>query len=301
MQNTLAAKQQSSGKGKIDGQTNRNENASLFWFPVYEGLFEHAPTMSDAVWLFMWLIARTTREENGSGNVLGGIPINDGLPAGELGYPLKTIRRWRRMLVKDGYISTVRTPYGFKYKLLKSKKWQKQALRDRPKLPISPERNAQIAHSDLPPRVVGMPNSGTKSSRSGKNKEDNTGDNTGEAEDATAAPTGLHTVKGKTSEICEEAWADIGIEPCGTVRFCETWERIYGDSTESELLSVVMERAIQHCQTNGIRVPPPFYAAKRKAEEKESNAESDDVARVARHVGVDPVRWAHLLNPEAQQ
>jgi hypothetical protein len=164
MQNTLAAKQQSSGKGKIDGQTNRNENASLFWFPVYEGLFEHAPTMSDAVWLFLWLSARTTREENGSGNVLGGIPINDGLPAGELGYPLKTIRRWRRMLVKDGYISTVRTPYGFKYKLLKSKKWQKQALRSPETADLSGKecsnrafrftaagsRNAQFGHKEFP-------------------------------------------------------------------------------------------------------------------------------------------------------
>jgi hypothetical protein len=54
------------------------------------------------------------------------------------------------MLLTGGYIATVRTPDGFKYTLLKSKKWQKQARREFPKLPISSQENAQIGHREVP-------------------------------------------------------------------------------------------------------------------------------------------------------
>jgi len=288
-QNTLALEQQSREKEALNGQSDQVSAPSVFWFPVYEGLFDHAPTMSDAVWFFMWLIARTTREKNGGGSVLGGVPIRDGRPAGELGFPVKTIRRWRRMLVKGAYIAVVRTPYGFKYTLLKSKKWQKEASRDCPKLPISLEESARNRQSDLPLRAVRVPETGTLIRQYRDNTEE-------EAEDAAAAAS--PSLKGKSRKVFKEAWDAIGIEPSGSIRFCEVWEYVYGESTEGEQLTDVMERAIQHCQSNGIRVPPPFFSAKRQIKKQESGGESDEVARMKTLSSADYIKeleWRGLM------
>ena len=142
---------------------------SLYWFPVYEGIFEHAPIMGDAVWLFMWLIARTTKD--GKGKVLGGVPIRDERAARELRHPVKTIRRWRRTLVEGNYVTTVRTPYGFTYAVLKNRRWKNAPARDLPKRPFSQPESAQSGQSDLPLREVRVPVSGSQSARSGKYKE----------------------------------------------------------------------------------------------------------------------------------
>jgi len=142
---------------------------------VYEGLFEHAPTMQDAVWLFMWLIARTTPDRgDGKGRVLGGIPIRDERPAGELGFPVKTVRRWRKMLESSGYVTLVRTPYGFRYTLLKSKKWEKRTSRELLKRAFSGSESAPNGQSELPQRAIRVPDSGSQSARIGKYKEDYT-------------------------------------------------------------------------------------------------------------------------------
>jgi hypothetical protein len=167
-----AAEPQSSEKGKTNGQSRKISEPSVFWFPVYEGIFEHAPILEDAVWLFMWLIARTTRDSDGREKVLGGIPIPDDRPAAELGFPVKTVRRWRHMLQSSGYINLIRTPYGFRYTLLKSKKWQKPTPRELPKQAIS--ESARNRLRDLPLREERVPATGRESARGGKYKEDNT-------------------------------------------------------------------------------------------------------------------------------
>ena len=172
--NKALALQESTEKEHNHGQITQISGPSVFWFPVYEGLFEHAPIIKDAVWLFMWLIARTTDDVDGKGKVLGGIPIHDDRPARELGFTVKTIRRWRRMLIRRDYIETVRTPYGFRYTLLKSKKWQRPQKRDLPKQPISHQESAQIGHRELPLRAQRVPETGRESARSGRFKEDNT-------------------------------------------------------------------------------------------------------------------------------
>lgn len=112
-----------------------------------------------------------------------------------------------------------------------------------------------------------------------------------EAEEAAAAPAGSagSSTNKENRKRSKRAWENICIEPCGSVRFCETWERIYEEASGFEagdLLSVVMERAIQYCQANGIKVPPPFFDAKRLVEDDERNRESDEVARVAGPRGV---------------
>ena len=240
------------------GQNSHISEPSSFWFPVYEGLFEHSPIIRDAVWLFMWLIARTTLEPNGRGKVLGGIPISDERPAGELGFPLKTVRRWRRMLLAGGYIEAVRTPYGFKYTLLRSKKWRGQLKRDFPKLPISTIENGQIGHSDRPNRAQRVPAAATLIKTTQRQYKE-------EAEEATAWLLGR-----KSKEVSKEAWEAVGIELCGVLKFTSAWERIHSEQPEGEQLSGTMERCIQCCQQGRIPVPRPFYEAKRRVEEQEA-------------------------------
>jgi hypothetical protein len=224
----------------------------------------------------MWFLARTTREKNGSGSVLGGVPIHDGRPAGELGFPVKTVRRWRRMLVAGGYINALRTPFGFRYTLLKSKKWQKQVLSECPKLPITPGVNARFGHSDLPLRAHRVPETGiSKKTTQRRHRE--------EVEDAAAAS---HSLEGITqTERYPEAWEDIGIEPCGTLKFVLTWEQTWGDSKEGESRSVVMERCIQKCQSEKIQVPRRFYDRKHLIEDRE---DPEEIRRIATPRGVRP-------------
>lgn len=242
-------------------QNSQVSESSTFWFPIYEGLFEHAPTIRDAVWFFMWLIARTTLEPDGRGKVLGGIPISDERPAGELGFPVKTVRRWRRILLDGGYIEVVRTPYGFKYTLLKSKKWKNLRKRECPKPPISIRENAQTGHSDRPNRAERTPAAGTLiKTTQGQHKE----------EAAAAAASVCSTVKEDKTERFPEAWKALNVKQCGSLKFVLAWEGIYRDHPEGELLSDTMEQAIQCCEEDGIKVPPPFFLAKRRIEEREA-------------------------------
>ncbi len=263
--NTLAAEPLSSKGGKTDGQINQDASPSVFWFPVYEGLFEHAPIIKDAVWFFMWLIARTTREQDGSGSILGGAPIHDGHPAGELGFPIKTVRRWRRMLVSGGYISVIRTPYGFRYTLLKSKKWQRRTVRELPKLPISSSESGQIGQRECPQREERVPETGvSKKTIQGQHRE--------EAEEEAASAASAASPSGETKTKPHPSWKDIGLKPCGTPKFLREWEDVYDTESEDDLVDL-MEIAIQRCQAQGIPVPPPFYQAKRRME---AEAKSDD-------------------------
>ena len=296
MQSTRATVTSSRGKEQIRGQSNRVSEASIFWFPVYEGIFEHAPIMSDAVWFFMWLIARTTREKDGSGSVLGGIPIHDERPARELGFPIKTVRRWRRMLVSGGYISLVRTPYGFRYTLLKSKKWLKETVRELPKLPISTLESSQIGNRECPQRAERVPETGvSKKTIQGQHKE--------EAVEETA--TAASSLKGKNKpKKIHQAWRDLEMEPCGTSRFCGEWEEAWEGGEVGDKMVDLMERAIQSCQAKKIPVPLPFFLAKRRLE---GEAKNDDFPThpVPDRDGPGPPEWdpneyAKQLNEEME-
>ena len=98
---------------------------------------------------------------------------------------------------------------------------------------------------------------------------------------AAAAPS----LEDKGRKVLKKAWDAIGIEPVGSTGFCGVWEFLYADAKDAPL-SVVMERAIQHCQKSSVQVPPPFFVAKHRIEQQESNKETDEVARVGRPTGV---------------
>ncbi len=112
-ESTLAETNQSSEKDRVDEKTYR--------IPISTGIFKHCPDMLDSVWLFLWYIDKTTKETNGEGAVLGGIPVTDSEPTKDLRVSLKIVRKWRLHLASKGYTRTRRTPYGYVVTLLKSR------------------------------------------------------------------------------------------------------------------------------------------------------------------------------------
>jgi DNA-binding MarR family transcriptional regulator len=100
-----------------------------FYFPVYSGLLtaQHRERIGPAIWEFLWLISKVTKEieEEGEtwGIVLGGKPVKLAEIAAELGGSERTVKRNIARLKDEGYIETVRAPYGEIYKVRKSKKF----------------------------------------------------------------------------------------------------------------------------------------------------------------------------------
>jgi DNA-binding MarR family transcriptional regulator len=100
-----------------------------FYFPVYSGLLtaQHRERIGPAIWEFLWLVSKVTKEieEKGEtwGIVLGGKPVKLAEIAAELGESERTAKRNIARLKDEGYIETVRAPYGEIYKVRKSKKF----------------------------------------------------------------------------------------------------------------------------------------------------------------------------------
>ncbi|UYL94147.1 putative transcriptional regulator [Geobacillus phage vB_GthS_PK5.2] len=122
-----------------------------FYFPVYTGLLtpEHRERIGPAIWEFLWLISKVTKEvqEEGEtlGIVLGGRPVKLAEIADDLGSSERSVRRNITRLKEQGYIESVRAPYGEIYRVRKSKKF---AYHNRPaKNGLS--ANERVATSDL--------------------------------------------------------------------------------------------------------------------------------------------------------
>ncbi|WNN77016.1 hypothetical protein RKS58_04030 [Lysinibacillus capsici] len=102
-----------------------------FFFPVFTGLLEpeHVEKIGSALWEFLWLISKVTKEivENDEtiGIVLGGRPVKNLEMSESLGYSLAKVERNISTLKKHGYITTKRTPYGNIFKVKNSKKFYK--------------------------------------------------------------------------------------------------------------------------------------------------------------------------------
>jgi hypothetical protein len=262
-------------------------NEKTYRIPISTGLLEHCPKMLDSVWLYMWYIDRTTEERDGEGYILGGIPIVDAKPASALRVPVKTIRRWRLKLVREGYVRALRTPYGFVITLLKSKKrnWKPTLVapletdssgrRDLPNGEITRKESSRSGHRDLPNGEERFTVSGAVISPNGKYKEDRTvlnRDRTVE-EAAATSPSREELPSAETNYIPSNpgAWKEVGLPgPAGSLTFRNGWEAWYAENdSEHDSKVWLMESYIQDCQARHINVPPPFFAAKRKAEQEE--------------------------------
>lgn len=95
----------------------------MFFITISNGLLtaEHRKRIGPAVWEFMWLIDKVTRVDvDGKGWVLGGKPIK--LEEISLGQHANTTSENLQRLRENGYIETIRTPYGMTIKVIKAKK-----------------------------------------------------------------------------------------------------------------------------------------------------------------------------------
>ncbi|MEK4565216.1 hypothetical protein MKX54_11130 [Alkalihalobacillus sp. FSL R5-0424] len=100
------------------------------FFRVHSGLMtpEHHKRIGKALWVFLWIIDRTTDESKdglGSGAVLYGNPVPYRIIHDELGIPIPTIKAHCDALKKEGYITVKSTPRGNIIHVMKSKKWDK--------------------------------------------------------------------------------------------------------------------------------------------------------------------------------
>src|SRR5205823_7018768 len=87
------------------------------------GILDHRRKIGSAIWVFLWCLDRVTREESGSGFVLGGKVITAGQIAQEIDDCKRTVRRHLLSLAKSGYLMLQRVSYGFIITVNKSKKF----------------------------------------------------------------------------------------------------------------------------------------------------------------------------------
>lgn len=114
-------------------------------------------------------------------------------------------------------------------------------------------------------------------SYSGKSRSRVEGEKEADREKNTAAAAA--SLKGNCKKIFQKAWDSLGIEPLGSIQFREAWEDFYAPA-DGQSLDVIMERCIQYCQGSGIKVPPPFFDAKRRIEQREADEGPDEISRM---------------------
>lgn len=139
-----------------------------FYFPTYIGLLtkEHRENIGPALWEFLWLISKTTKEitEDGEtiGIILGGKPVKISEIAEELGSSERTVKRNIARLKEHGYIKTTRTPYGEIYKVKNSKKFIKKRS----------AKNGTSEHSEVPNMPREVPHLSKRSAKNGTSNKD---------------------------------------------------------------------------------------------------------------------------------
>jgi hypothetical protein len=202
--------------------------------------------------LFLKLEELVTGGEGQDGKVLGGRPVTDAWIGEKLGLHRNVILRYRQRLAKHKYIEVSRTPHGYITRVRKSKKWalirqrreaRKEAESDAPRPNITGPSDAPNPCSDAPNRVH------VEKMYIERNRE-------AKAAAASSAPL--------------NPWKALGTDlPMGVPRFQALWGHYFSAAKNENPLSEAMERCIQACNRRGIRVPPPFYEAKRKVEDRE--------------------------------
>ena len=110
-----------------------HSKAKNFPLPISNGILEshHRKAIGPSLWLFLWLIDKCTREEQGQdgqwlGHVLGGKRMTAQDIAGEFGESERSVRRHLKRLEHGGYILILsRTGEASAYGIRKSKKFHK--------------------------------------------------------------------------------------------------------------------------------------------------------------------------------
>lgn len=85
--------------------------------------YKHHENMGDSVWLYLWLLDKTTSvSEDGIGKILGGKPIKYEDVSKDLRLSQNTYTRYISRLRKHGYIMVTRAPNGLIFKITKAHK-----------------------------------------------------------------------------------------------------------------------------------------------------------------------------------
>jgi hypothetical protein len=131
----------------------RYRDRRSFPIPVWNGIFEHADRIGEAIWEFLWCIDAITREKNGEGAVFGGAPVKVERISSDLnGSDRESVRRHLKKLESKGYIRLRRTPYGHIIWVQNSKKfniWRKE----KPQKTVSPPEAKLIGVDEIPSSV----------------------------------------------------------------------------------------------------------------------------------------------------
>jgi hypothetical protein len=104
---------------------------------------EHREKIGTAIWEFLWLIDKTTKNKDGVGIVLGGKPIKLCDLSQQMGTSDVNVSRNLHKLKKEGYISILRTPYGMVIEVKKSKKRFNKNVSQTNENDISPNGNVK--------------------------------------------------------------------------------------------------------------------------------------------------------------
>jgi hypothetical protein len=128
--------------------------------PITNTLLEdkHYQAMGSALWLFIWFIDKMTKiDANGNGKVLGGKPITYEEIKEHFNVSRRTYNRWVDALRDNGYIDTIRTPYGLQIIVHKAKKGYIKNERDVP----------NMTQPDVPKMSRDVPKSAERYAKSG--------------------------------------------------------------------------------------------------------------------------------------
>ena len=108
--------------------------SGTFSIPVSNGILEpsHVRKIGPALWVFLWMIDRTTKESAAAGRqlegfVLGGYPIRASAIGNDLGLASRTVHEHIERLCRHGYVRRIDAGEGMPagYAVRKSKKWKK--------------------------------------------------------------------------------------------------------------------------------------------------------------------------------
>ena len=217
--------------------------------PIWNGIFEHYDRIGAALWEFLWCIDAITREKDGIGLVFGGSPVKLKRIVADLKADKETVRRHLKKLVDENYIRVRRTPYGQIIEVLNSKKfeiWKREKPQNAVSLP-----QEKLIHE--PVKLKFEP----EKPQNAVSKEDAAVTQHKDAASTAAAPG------------AENPWKVIGSDlPMGSPKFQKLYEH-YAATRNGNTLSEVMERTIQAANGRDVKVPPPFFEAKREVERRE--------------------------------
>ncbi|MCH7986006.1 MAG: hypothetical protein IH847_05405 [Acidobacteria bacterium] len=222
-------------------------------FPVWNGLFEHRKRLKSAIWEFLWCLDAITNEKDGVGLVHGGAPVKIERIAADLKVDEKTVRLNLQKLAQEGYLKLRRTAYGYVVHVLNSFKfgiWSREKLMDKNARSLTHGKsNGKARERAKTPDLsrTRMPDLIRHSSDSA-------------VEEASPHPLG-------------EEWVVLGVDtPIGSPNFQRFWKSIY-EHRNGQPLSRLMETCAQGWWATGKKkkqhVPPPFWEAKRRVEERE--------------------------------